>query len=482
MRGNESDVLSVLYDELVDSYFYSNESECIKIVLGNNDSEDDERIVSLNLIGNNEIHITNKFNLIGKSYLYSFVKSNQESQHLESNKITNILDDFCLIPSESTEFTALIVEAITLDCIPVLLNSDKSKLPIISTLFDWSNAVIFVEPYLREHLILLEKFLFNKYLFDIDRIKKNGNNLMSFNMVNPTAVTDNLLEYLERIFVGYNKIRTIASKPLYPESRDEFYSAVRNNSKIVNKYTVIILTYHRESAALRLIQSLNNATDVDRILVIWNDPSNQRNSIPQYSYWANITNSVYFIHSTQNSLNNRFNPYDLIRTDGVLEIDDDQKYTTKQITYEFEAWKENKDVLVGYYSRLTGKNGSNKNKYITKTQKSYDLILTGHAFLHYKYLAIYTYKLHKLIRQHVFKQMNCEDLAMNFIVSVVSGKRNVRFLRGADLSSCPGCQKKGGVSSKKGHYQRRNDCVKMLVGSFGVNPLLESMFYQDVYN
>lgn len=45
------------------------------------------------------------------------------------------------------------------------------------------------------------------------------------------------------------------------------------------------------------------------------------------------------------------------------------------------------------------------------------MILTGAAFFHKYYSYLYTYSMPAAIRNKVDESMNCEDIAMNFLVS-----------------------------------------------------------------
>lgn len=50
----------------------------------------------------------------------------------------------------------------------------------------------------------------------------------------------------------------------------------------------------------------------------------------------------------------------------------------------------------------------------------------GAAFIHKYYLYLYTYWLPQAIRDMVDEYMNCEDIAMNFLVSHVTRKPPVK--------------------------------------------------------
>ncbi len=60
---------------------------------------------------------------------------------------------------------------------------------------------------------------------------------------------------------------------------------------------------------------------------------------------------VHIVISAKNSLNNRFLPYDLIKTDAVLGLDDDTTLRADEIVLGFRVWRENRDRIVGYPSR-----------------------------------------------------------------------------------------------------------------------------------
>jgi len=56
------------------------------------------------------------------------------------------------------------------------------------------------------------------------------------------------------------------------------------------------------------------------------------------------------------------------------------------------------------------------------------MVLTGAAFVHKYYLYLYSYWLPQAIRDKVDQYMNCEDIAMNFLVSHVTNKPPVKVI------------------------------------------------------
>lgn len=54
------------------------------------------------------------------------------------------------------------------------------------------------------------------------------------------------------------------------------------------------------------------------------------------------------------------------------------------------------------------------------------MVLTGAAFIHKHYTYLYTHWLPQAIRDKVDEYMNCEDIAMNFLISHITRKPPVK--------------------------------------------------------
>ena len=68
--------------------------------------------------------------------------------------------------------------------------------------------------------------------------------------------------------------------------------------------------------------------------------------------------------------------------------------------------------------------------------------------------------------------MNCEDIAMNFLVSDITRKAPLkvtvkRTFRGP------------GLWEENGHFEERNDCINFFSRVYGYTPLLYSQFRAD---
>lgn len=125
---------------------------------------------------------------------------------------------------------------------------------------------------------------------------------------------------------------------------------------------------------------------------------------------------------------------------------------------------------------------------------------------YYSYL--YTYWMPESVREHVQKHLNCEDIAMNFLVSHITRRPPVLvipfFLHSAPSLSClssanflcwrlyhrvhfhvqiggmrtPECKstKKEGLHNSTSHLETRSHCLKDFEAAYGYMPLLTSSF------
>ncbi|CAF3605331.1 unnamed protein product [Rotaria sp. Silwood1] len=205
-----------------------------------------------------------------------------------------------------------------------------------------------------------------------------------------------------------------------------------------NKYTIIILTHKKRFYQLnRLLLHLNGLINLDRILVLFNQVDSienfhnknfsLNNFLDNYSiYLPSIHVDIIYIFNLTNNLNNRFLPWnEFIHTDCILSLDDDSFLRHDEIEYAFHIWKEYPSRLIGFISRS---HKSNTLEYDASSLLcSYSMILTGAAFLHRWYLDFYTNIMSEQIRQYIKLHMNCEDIAMNFLISYLTKQTPIKI-------------------------------------------------------
>ena len=111
----------------------------------------------------------------------------------------------------------------------------------------------------------------------------------------------------------------------------EFSRSLGGNSPR-EQFTVVILTYEREAVLMDTLHRLKGLPYLKKVLVIWNNPDKGPDADLR---WPSIGVSIVAIHSSVNSLNNRFIPYDEIETEAILSLDDDTHLRHDEIIFAF---------------------------------------------------------------------------------------------------------------------------------------------------
>ncbi|VDM16476.1 unnamed protein product [Hydatigera taeniaeformis] len=195
---------------------------------------------------------------------------------------------------------------------------------------------------------------------------------------------------------------------------------------------------------------------------------------PETYQWPKTPFPIHVIRVPLNKLQSRFLPFDLIKTDAVLTVDDEVVPDLSAMKLGFGVWNDNPDRIVGYVARSHEWLKSHSNfKYIASATSPYSLILTGASFLHKYFLYAYTFELPHEVYTSVDALMNCEDIAMNMLSQQISEKAPYQVST-VTRFACPLC--KGGLSRKKSHYLIRSACITNFIHFFGYDPLKYSTF------
>ncbi|KAH7712565.1 RIB-2 protein [Aphelenchoides avenae] len=267
-------------------------------------------------------------------------------------------------------------------------------------------------------------------------------------------------------------------------------------------FTIVLVIYNRDGK-LKLLDKFEGLPFLKAVIVIWNDwtralPSNVSTKLHV---------PVYYVNGTYNSLNNRFLPLDLIKTEAVLSLDDDIPIALNDILYSYKVWQDHNYAIVGPFSRLLSlRNG--RGSYNPGPRCAYNAVITGAAFMHRAYLHAYTYEMPAAIREHVDEVMNCEDIAMNFLVANMTGSAMIRTTKSTQddihpkpsttakpatatsplptSSRTPSSQEpakvraKRSLSDRAGHYRTRDKCVERFALVYGRNPLVTTSYYAPI--
>ncbi|KAE9420049.1 hypothetical protein Angca_005660 [Angiostrongylus cantonensis] len=261
----------------------------------------------------------------------------------------------------------------------------------------------------------------------------------------------------------------IGFRPIEPGSGIEFSKALGGN-RVREQFTVVLLTYNRDSVLSASLERLHRLPYLNKVIVIWNNVARE-----PLGAWPRLHVPVEFIKVSNNSLNNRFVPWDRIRTEAILSLDDDIDLKQHEIVFAFRVWRENRHRIVGFPARHHARYGDQM-YYNSNHTCQLSIVLTGAAFLHKSYLHAYTHQMPEAIRRHVDEVTNCEDIAMNFLVAHITREAPIKTTSKWTLK-CPTCSEM--LSQDESHFTERHDCIRFFTKVYGYNPLKFSQFRAD---
>ncbi|XP_075166308.1 exostosin glycosyltransferase sotv [Haematobia irritans] len=380
---------------------------------------------------------------------------------------------FCLLGPSLRLGNPDLLEMLAFNCIPVVA-IDSYILPF-EDMIDWSLASVRIR---ESDLHLVVEKLKNISLEKIEEMRRQGRLLYEsyFNSIRTLTLTT--LEYIQcRLFPHGEKNKKhwnfvdssngIALNPL-------FLSRVVSRS---DGFTAVILTYDRVESLFLLIEKLSVVPSLHGILVVWN---NQQKSPPLLSSFPAISRPIKIIQTSNNRLSNRFYPYKDIETEAILTIDDDINMLTEdEVEFGYEVWREFPDRIVGFPSRLhVWENISSHWRYESEWTNQISMVLTGAAFHHKYWSHMYTYRMPDVIKDIVDGRMNCEDIAMNFLVANVTNKPPIKVTPRKKFK-CPECANNEMLSADLNHMRERSRCIDEFTQIYGRMPLRSVEFRAD---
>jgi len=254
-------------------------------------------------------------------------------------------------------------------------------------------------------------------------------------------------------------------------------AAVRYNHLMDDKFTIAIQTYRRPDqlkATLDLLLA-PEIPSLHEIVIIWNDLETPTPA--DFTSDHNVT--VRHRMSTANSLNQKLLPDAGFQTQAILLSDDDVHYDAADLDFVFQQWRAHgRNRLTGAFARCVDQNPDNGQWQYgwCKGHESYSMVLTGLSFVHMAFLDYYSSEdpLMTRVRAYVDEHFNCEDIAMNFVTSMLTceGPLQVSGLH-RPTNEAP----KAGISTKPGHLEARHACISSYVDMFGHMPLVETSEY-----
>ena len=234
--------------------------------------------------------------------------------------------------------------------------------------------------------------------------------------------------------------------------RDELFTVKEKTSLVM-----LAFTQKRKLNWEKMLDSYCEMDDViEKILFIWQDPSTPPPDVPSCKIKLKI------IHSTRNSLNNRYRYKEEIDTRTAVSVDDDVLVSKSALT--------NMIVQSQYHDLV----GMDYRSFSAEGQYSFwwfmfpnKLILTGTCIVPVKYWKMYMRDTE--LTTFIDRMHNCEDIAMNFVVKNATGQDPALLSLGFFENGRTNLINHGGLSTTNDSWnwgRRRSECVKWMILHF----------------
>lgn len=210
---------------------------------------------------------------------------------------------------------------------------------------------------------------------------------------------------------------------------------------------------------------------VEAIYILWGNVSTPLELVGDGQSWPSAGAPIQVIRQRSSSLNDRFLPREFIRTKVVAICDDDITADEKSLAFALQAWQENQHRIVGFFPRAHLYRLESKSWAYTKLPDRYSIMLTKFMLIHTNYLFHYTCNTPPGVKEFVDKGMNCEDIAMNFLVSSETGI-GPQLVDGAprdwgDTRNSDDELTTIGLSARADHRKDRGACISGFVKLWG---------------
>jgi hypothetical protein len=266
-----------------------------------------------------------------------------------------------------------------------------------------------------------------------------------------------------------------------PEQSSALHNQLPSAQLSEEKFTIVILAYHRDKGLSDILVRLKNCPYLDKVVIVWNNEPTYIH--PREWEWPNIGVPIEVVRGEGNTLNNRFLPFSNIETEAILSLDDDVCLAQEEIVEGFRVWQKHRTTLVGWMSRLhilhVYDNNQWSYQYMFRGKHcEYTMMMTNAAFFHKYYTFLYTYWMPDRIRTYVRKNLNCEDIAMSFLIAHITRQPPVA-IGGKRSPECKKPTNEIGIHRKAGHLEKRSSSVKEFESAYGYMPL-KTNYYMTV--
>ncbi|XP_048008684.1 exostosin-1a [Megalobrama amblycephala] len=393
---------------------------------------------------------------------------------------------FCLVPRGRRLGSFRFLEALQAACVPVML-SNGWELPF-SEIIDWRTAAVIGDERLllqipstvrsihQDRILSLRQqtqFLWEAYFSSVEKIV----------LTTLEIIQDRVLQHNSRSTLMWNRLPGgLFTLPQYSSYLGDFpFFYAELGIKPHQKFTAVIHAVtplvSQSQPVFKLLVAVAKSQYCAQIIVLWNCDK----PLPAKHRWPATSVPVIVIEGESKVMSSRFLPYDTMRTDAVLSLDEDTVLSTTEVDFAFTVWQSFPERIVGYPARSHFWD-SNKERwgYTSKWTNDYSMVLTGAAFYHRYYNYLYTHYLPGSLKTMVDQLSNCEDILMNFLVSAVTKMPPIKVTQKKQYKeTMMGQTSRASRWADPDHFAQRQTCMNKFASWFGTMPLVHSQMRLD---
>ncbi|KAL7528435.1 hypothetical protein ACHAWF_002555 [Thalassiosira exigua] len=264
-------------------------------------------------------------------------------------------------------------------------------------------------------------------------------------------------------------VEDLEARMTMAEARAHELAPIAHHSIDTSRYTIRINTWRRNEQLLLSLNHHAKCPGVAEIQVVWCDGAND----PPREATHHPSGKVKVERHEINSLNERFKVLIDPPTLGILSLDDDVLRPCAALDAGFVRWTRHPDRMVGFDARrhveetVAVEEGLGRERrmwkygYMSTTEKTnrYTLSLPRAAFLHRDYLDVYTVALPRSAYAYVAENLECEDIAMSFLVSSLTDGKPPLLADHWAVKSMVKLYSEKRISGGSGHKSARDKCV-----------------------
>ncbi|KGQ07664.1 Exostosin-2 [Beauveria bassiana D1-5] len=239
-----------------------------------------------------------------------------------------------------------------------------------------------------------------------------------------------------------------------------------------DKFTIAMQTYNRRDELNETLHAIlsEEIPSLLEVVVVWNNVDEQAPA----DYVSQHRVPVRYRQSPVNSLNQKLWPDPAYKTQAILLSDDDVHYHPSDVEFAFQAWRAfGRHRMTGALARCAEPIEDGKLRYslCAEDQDAYAMVLTNLAFAHISFLDYYWSDEADMtrMREYVDRHMNCEDIAMNHVTSLLTGQGPLQV---AGRKRYVNMEPASGISRKPGHIGARSQCLDDFADIFGCKALI----------